>query len=153
MSTSPVNNPIFVPASPRQIAALHKAVAARGIHRQLGVELHEAVRQLANVGSLTAELSTTAASRLLDQLNGRTLPPSAPRSPRARAGILRPATPRQRACIAGLFAELGWSTAKAGGWLLDRHDIADLATATISTRTASAVIVELQNVLMKGKAG
>jgi hypothetical protein len=28
-----------------------------------------------------------------------------------------------------------------------------LATATISTRTASAVIVELQNVLMKGKAG
>jgi len=152
VSTATVN-PLFIRASAAQLGALHRAIAARGIHTRLGVSVHEAARHLAGVASLT-ELSTVRASKLLDSINGHSPVGGGRHLPRARAGVLRLATIRQRAAIAGLFDELKWPAEECAAWLKDRHDVDNLQTAAISTRTASQIILQLEAVLLKrGRGG
>jgi hypothetical protein len=154
VSAAPTRS-VFVGASPRQLRALHATAARLGLAEQFGVGVHEAVRIVANVASL-AELSSTAAARLLSKLNadrGEYKPPKYQRRPRATPGTLRPGTVQQRAAITAIaFNELGWTAEGLADWLRERHQIISLAGQVLSTKTLSAVVTELQQIAFKTAA-
>ncbi len=130
----------LVPITAGQIRALWTIAKRRGWGKD---ELYAAL----GVESMHA-LSVTAAAAAIERLSVPEhkrpdwQPTAPPDKARSRTSI-RPASQRQRTRIAALFAELGWPDEKARGWLLRRHEIADLAGGAFSTRVASKIILEL----------
>jgi hypothetical protein len=134
------------PLTSAQIRALWAIARARGLSRD---ELHAA----AGVASLK-ELSVSAAARLIDSLqtasHKREWQPGPP--DRTARGALRLASERQRNQIQALFDELGWPADKARGWLAKRGRFAihDLAAGAFSSRTATALVLQLRAIARKG---
>ena len=137
----------YLPPSPPmrctglQLRCLH----ALGKQRDLG---HEDLRAVCGVESLT-QLTHARADQVIREL--RADRPQARRRRRAVPGVIRLVTDGQRAKLAELIVETGWPAHMQAGWLTNRHGIADVATGTYTTKTASEAIKQLIKAVRKKK--
>ena len=144
---------------------LHREAQARGLTHD---DIHDLAASRYQVLS-TRDMTVAQCADLIDFVRGVRHPAGGgtgvgPVSNRSRSwsspGAIRSASPRQRRFIQHLMRDLGWSRPgdeqRAVSWLFDRHQVdwdtllggEGVPPAALSTRTASAIIAQLNRILL-----